>query len=363
MSEEQQAAPMEPPPGWRPPPRRRRVTLLVSCAALIAVLTVLYTWGLPPFGGGQQRTENAYIRGRTTVIAPQVSGYVSGVLVSDYQFVHQGDVLVRIDDVSYAARVAQARAALHAQQAALHNSTQAHAARTAALAAHGAALSSARSQLVRAQADARRAEGLVGDGSISTREYDQTLAALRAAEANVHQAEAATEIGRQDIRTVDVGRDGLQAQVEAAEAALRLAEIDLERTVIRAPEDGQLGEVGVRNGQFVAPGTSLLAIVPPERWIIANYKEAQTDRIRVGQHVRFSVDALEDAGFTGTVEQVSPAAGAEFSVLKPDNATGNFVKVPQRIGVRIRIEPGQKRIGELRPGMSVRVRIDTREAQ
>jgi multidrug resistance efflux pump len=337
------------------------VVWIMAGVAAIALLAVLYTWGLPPFGGRQQRTENAYIRGRTTVVAPQVSGYVARVLVTDYQLVHQGDVLVRIDDASYAARVAQAKAVLHAQQAALANSTQAHAARSAALTSQTAALSSARSQLIRAQADGRRAEGLVSDGSISTREYDQTLAALRAAEAAVHQAEAATEIGRQEIRTVDVGRDGLQAQVEAAEAALRLAEIDLERTVIRAPENGQLGEVGVRNGQFVAPGTTLLAIVPAERWIIANYKESQTDRIRVGQPVRFAVDALDDAAFQGTVEQVSPAAGSEFSVLKPDNATGNFVKVPQRIGVRIRIKPDQKRIEELRPGMSVRVRIDTRQ--
>ncbi len=324
---------------------------------------ILYTWHLPPFSGGKQRTENAYIRGRTTVIAPQVSGYVSEVPVSDYQFVHKGDVLARIDDASYAARVAQAQAALHAQQAALENSVQARAARAAALASQGAALTSTRSQLERAQADARRADQLVSDGSISKREYDQTLAALRAAEALVHQGESATEIARQDARTVEVGRAGLQAQVEAASAALRAAEIDLERTVIRAPEDGQLGEVGVRMGQFVAPGTTLLALVPSERWIIANYKEAQTDRIRVGQHARFSVDGLDGASFSGTVEQISPAAGSEFSALKPDNATGNFVKVPQRIGVRIRIEADQPRFAELRPGMSVRVRVDTRQSK
>ncbi len=295
------------------------------------------------------------------MIAPQVSGYVAEVPVSDYQSVHKGDVLARIDDATYSARVAQAKATLHAQQAALENSVQARAARAAALASQGAALASARSQLERAQADARRADELVSDGSISRREYDQTLATLRATDAQVRQAESASEIARQDVRTVEVSRSGLQAQVEAAEAALLAAEIDLERTVIRAPEDGQLGEVGVRLGQFVAPGTTLVVLVPQERWIIANYKETQTDRIRVGQRARFSVDALSDASFNGTVEQVSPAAGSEFSALKPDNATGNFVKVPQRIGVRIRIEPDQARFKELRPGMSVRVRVDTKQ--
>ncbi len=283
MSDEQVATPpvepaavTPPPPGWQPPRRRPGVIVAIALLGLAAVLVILYTWHLPPFSGGKQRTENAYIRGRTTVIAPQVSGYVSEVPVSDYQFVHKGDVLARIDDASYAARVAQAQATLHAQQAALENSVQARAARAAALASQGAALASTRSQLERAQADARRADELVSDGSISKREFDQTLAALLAAEALVHQGESATEIARQDARTVEVSRAGLQAQVEAATAALRAAEIDLERTVIRAPEDGQLGEVGVRLGQFVAPGTTLLALVPSERWIIANYKEAQT---------------------------------------------------------------------------------------
>jgi multidrug resistance efflux pump len=372
MSDETTPAPTEapaapaaqpaPPPGWQPPRRRPGVLIAIGVSGLIAILVVLYTWQLPPFGLGSQRTENAYIRGRTTVIAPQVSGYVTEVLVSDYQVVKKGAVLVRIDDATYAARVAQARATLHAQQAALENSTQARAARAAAQTSQGAALASTRSQLTRAQADARRADGLVSDGSISQREYDQTLAALRAAEALVHQATAAAEIARQDVRTVEVGRAGLQAQVEAAEAALRAAELDLERTTIVAPEDGQLGEVGVRIGQFVAPGTTLLAVVPADRWIIANYKEAQTGSIRVGQSARFSVDALDGARFTGTVEQVAPAAGSEFAALKPDNATGNFVKVPQRIGVRIRIDPDQSRYAELRPGMSVQVRVNTRHS-
>jgi multidrug resistance efflux pump len=175
------------------------------------------------------------------------------------------------------------------------------------------------------------------------------------------QTLAQVEIARQNIRAVEVAREGLEAQVAAATAALDFARIDLDRTVIKAPEAGQVGEVGGRLGQYVNAGTQLMAIVPADRWVIANYKEAQTANMAPGDRASFEVDALAGARFNGRVEQLSPAAGSEFSVLKPDNATGNFVKVPQRIGVRISIDPGQALQDRLRPGTSVTVRIDTQD--
>ena len=147
--------------------------------------------------------------------------------------------------------------------------------------------------------------------------------------------------------------------MEGAKAQLHLAEIDLANTVIRAPGDGQLSEIGVRNGAYVTAGTQLMFIVPRDIWVIANFKEAQTHNIRPGQRASFKVDALGGARLTGRVENLSPAAGSEFSVLRPDNATGNFVKVAQRIAVRIRVDPGQDLVRRLRPGMSVEARIDT----
>ncbi|WP_044559944.1 HlyD family secretion protein [Azospirillum sp. B4] len=344
---------------WHPPRRSWLAVLAIVAVATGAILSLLAAWRLPPFAGSVQVTENAYIRGRTTVIAPQVSGYVVAVEVSDYAHVKAGQVLARIDDRIYRARVAQAEATLAAQRAALANSQQAHAARTASLAGQMANLANAHAQLARAKADMARVTDLVRDGSVSIRERDQTQAALAQAEAQVRQAQSGGEIARQDIRTVDVGRDGLQAQVEAAEAQLTLARIDLEHTVIYAPEDGQIGEVGVRLGQYVTNGTQFLSLVPDDRWIIANYKEAQTARMAAGQPVRFTVDALDGAELGGTVETLSPAAGSEFAVLKPDNATGNFIKVPQRIGVRIAISPGQALASRLRPGMSVETRVET----
>lgn len=355
----QPAAESPPGPSWRPPPKSRIVTISILLVALVAILVLLAAWRLPPFSGSGQSTENAYVRGRTTVIAPQVSGYVVAVLAKDYEQVRAGQIIARIDDAIYVARVAQARANLAAQRAALANSRQARAARTANLQGQVAGLGNARAQLLRAKADMARVDDLVRDGSVSRRERDQTLAALRQAEAQVRQADAADRIAREDIRTVDVGRGGLEAQVQAAEAQLRLAQIDLAHTVIRAPEDGQLGEIGVRVGQYVTNGTQLFSLVPPDRWVIANYKEAQTAHIAPGQKANFTVDALGGARLKGHVERLSPAAGSEFSVLKPDNATGNFVKVPQRIGVRIAVDPDQALAGRLRPGMSVEATVYT----
>jgi multidrug resistance efflux pump len=349
-----------PPKGWRPPPKSKPVVVAIVVLALAGVIAILYAWRLPPFAGVREDTDNAYVRGRVTVISPQVSGYVTAVKVQDFARVKAGEVLVTIDDRIYRARVAQAQANVAAQEAALANSTQARVSRETATRSQDAAIATALAQLERAKADMRRADALVADGSISAREHDQTRATLLASEAAVRQAQAGRAIGTQDVRTVVVGRAGLEAAVEAARAQLRLAQIDLDNTVIKAPSDGQLSEVGVRNGAYVTLGTQLLFLVPRDVWVIANFKEAQTHNMRVGQPVIFRADALGRARFTGHVQNLAPAAGSEFAVIKSDNATGNFVKVAQRIAVRISIDPNQKLSSRLRPGMSVEASVDTR---
>ena len=345
--------------GWRPPEKSPFTVIAIIVIGIVAVLAILYAWQLPPFAGWAQETDDAYVRGKVTVISPQVSGYITGVPVQDFQQVKAGQVLATIDDRIYAARVEQAKANVAAQLASLANSQQSERSRQAALAGQGAAVASAQANLVRAQADMRRAQALVSDGSISAREFDQTRAALLAAEAGVRQAQAQQSVGQQDVRSVVVGRGGLEAQVESARAALHLAQIDLDNTRIRAPTDGRLSEVGVRQGAYVTSGTQLMFLVPHELWIIANFKEAQTHTMRLRQAVTFRVDALGGASLTGHIENISPAAGSEFAVLKSDNATGNFVKVAQRIAVRVRIDPGQRLAERLRPGMSVEVRVAT----
>lgn len=345
--------------GWRPPRPSATAAIIFGVLALAGVLLVLAAWRLPPFTSDFESTDNAYVRGRTTVISPQVSGYVTQVLVKDFDTVAPGAPLVQIDDRIYRQRVEQADAQVAAQQATLANSDQTARARAAALQAQDAAVANATAQLARATADMARVNDLVTDGSVSLRERDQTLAALRQAQAGVLQAKAAREIARQDIRTVEVGRGGQEAGVAGAGAARRLAQIDLSNTLIRAPEAGRLSEVGVRRGQYVTAGSQLMFLVPAETWVIANFKEAQTARIRIGQAASFTVDGLANAKLTGVVEKISPAAGSEFAVLKSDNATGNFTKVPQRIAVRIRIDANQPLVDRLRPGMSVQAKIDT----
>jgi multidrug resistance efflux pump len=327
--------------------------------AAVLILLILFLWKLPPFAGSVQRTDNAYVRGQVTVIAPQLSGYVVEVSAKDFETVRTGQILFEIDPRVYAQRLEQAQATLAAREADLANAAQARASREAAVQARQADIRSAQAQVARTRADLARIDQLVGDGSVSQREQDQARAALRAAEATLVSARAAGEIARQDVRSVGVSRQGLEAAVAAARAAVRLAEIDLANTRVIAPTDGQLGQVAVRRGQYVTAGSQLVAIVPPQRWVIANYKERQSGRMRSGQTARVSVDALGDQVFTGHVESISPATGSEFSLLPPQNATGNFTKIAQRLPVRILLDAGQRDLGRLRPGMSVEVEVDT----
>jgi len=306
-----------------------------------------------------QTTENAMVRGQVTIISPQLSGYIVEVDVQDFQTVRQGQLLMRIDDRIYNQRLEQARAQLATQRAALANFAQSQKSASATIAQNEAALANAGAQAQRAQADLRRVEELAADGSLSARERDAARAAHAQALAQTAQSRAALEISRQNLKTVDVNRAALEAAVSNAEAAVKLAEIDLANTRITAPRNGQLGQVTVRLGAFVNAGAQLTALVPQTMWVVANMKETQMADVRLGQPVTFTVDALNHAKMRGHVEEISPATGSEFSVITPDNATGNFVKIAQRIPVRISIDPKQALAARLRPGMSVVASIDT----
>lgn len=346
------------------PPKRRIWPSVVafSMVALAGVMIVLYAWDLPPFHSTIETTENALVRGQVTIISPQLSGYVVEVKVQDFQQVKKGDLLLKIDDRIYQQRLDQARAQLAAQKAALANNPQSVASAAATVAQNQAAVANAKAQAERAAADLRRVEELAADGSLSARERDSARAARALAASGTAQATAALEIARQSQRSVGVNRASLQAAVANAEAAVQLAEIDLSNTRIVAPRDGQLGQVTVRQGAFVNAGAQLTALVPDQMWIIANLKETQMANIRIGQPVRFTVDALNNARLLGHVERISPASGSEFSVITADNATGNYVKIAQRIPVRITIDPNQELATRLRPGMSVVVSIDSKVA-
>ncbi|WP_318911303.1 HlyD family secretion protein [Shinella zoogloeoides] len=326
------------------------VAILLGIAGIGAVL---YAWQLPPFSSDVQTTDNAYVRGYVTLISPQLAGYVTDVTVKDYEPVKAGAVLARLDDRIYRQKVAQAEATLASQKAALANSEQQENAAKARIGASDAALASASAAKRRAQENWNRIEELSDKGIATQSDREQSRTQFDQAEAAVVQAEANLEVTRQDLQTIIVGRDSLRAAVAGAEASVELAKIDLSNTVITAPRDGAVGEVGVKLGQYVAAGTQLMAVVPQDTWVIANFKETQLAYIKPGQKVKVSVDALKHATLTGHVERFSPAAGSEFSVIKPDNATGNFTKIAQRIPVRIAIDEGQDLAKYLAPGLSV----------
>ncbi|QDH74315.1 HlyD family secretion protein [Brevundimonas sp. M20] len=357
------AQPAPPPPATAPvePPKKRvLISVLLIAIAVAGVLLVLWAWRLPPFTSGVQHTDNAYVRGQVTVIAPQVTGYVTSVEVQDFQTVTQGQLLATVDDRIYRQRLEQARAQLHAAEAALANSTQTRNSARGSVAQSNANIAAARAAVAKAQADHNRARTLFEGGWVAQAQVDVTRTALQAAQAQLAAAQAATGIAETGVTSAIVSRGSLEAAVENARAAVHLAEIDLSNTRILAPRDGRLGEITVRQGQQVAVGAQLMALVPDRIWVTANYKENQLRDIRVGQPVELSVDALGGRTLTGKVEQIAPATGSEFSVIRPDNATGNFTKVAQRVPVRIALDPGQDGLDRLRPGLSVVARVDTR---
>ncbi len=343
------------------PDRRAQIisAIAFSFVALVGVLIVLYAWRLPPFSTAIVATENALVRGQVTLIGTQLPGYVVDVRVQDFQQVKQGDLLVLIDDRIYQQRYEQAQAQLAAQKAALANWEQARRTAEAGVALNLATVANAEAQAAKSVADLSRVNSLAADGSLSLREQDSSKAAKVQTAAAVQQARASLEIARQQVQTVVVNKLSLEAAVANASAALKSAKVDLDNTRITAPEDGQLGQVTVRKGAYVNTGAQLMGLVPRQLWVIANLKETQMNGVQVGQSATFKVDALDGALLTGQVERISPATGSEFSVLPADNATGNYVKIAQRIPVRIRIDPGQAKARRLAPGMSVVVSIDT----
>nr|WP_314261569.1 HlyD family secretion protein [uncultured Devosia sp.] len=338
---------------------RSKATIPTLLAGAAGVLIVLYAWQLPPFTSSVQSTNNAFVKGRVTFIAPQLAGYVVNVPVTDYELVSKGDVLIQLDDRIYHQQLAQAEATLIQQQNNLANFEQNRASKQASVELAKAQVEAAEASLAKATADSSRSQSLLSSGLSPQSSADQVHTTLLQAQASVTQAKASVSIATEALALVEGGKAGLEGAVKGAEAAVELARINLSNTTILAPVDGQLGEVTARIGQFVSMGTQMTSVTPPQTWIIANFKETQLNGLKIGQTVSVSIDALDHMKIEGHISEISPATGAEFSVLKPDNATGNFTKIAQRIPVRIEIDADQLSGVHLSPGMSVEVAVDT----
>lgn len=346
-----------------PTPKKERPSvrsaLLMTAVALLGIVLVLRAWHVGPFQTADISTDNAYVRGQITVLAPQLNGYVTEVLVKDYEHVRAGQPLVKIDSRTYEAVLAQAQAQLANAQAQLANATQTQAQNHASLKAKQATLSATQAESERAQAELHRVEELAQRGSVSLNERDKVRATARLATSNTDKARADIAIGQETIKATTVNRAALEAAVQMAQAQVHQAQINLDNTTVHAPSDGQVSEVSARQGQYVAAGSQLLYVVPPQLWVVANFKETQTAHVRVGQSAHFTVDGLDSAELTGKVLEIAPATGSEFTVLKADNATGNFTKVVQRLPVKIAIDADQALAQRLRAGMSVVAHVDT----
>ncbi|SCB47561.1 membrane fusion protein, multidrug efflux system [Bradyrhizobium shewense] len=332
----------------------KRVIGLSLCFTSVAVVAAGFTYAQ----SGETSTDNAYIRGDVTSLAPKVAGYVTAVEVQDNQAVRAGDVLFRIDDRDHRARLAQAVANLEAARARLTNvdaEIQLQHALIRQAEAQGLA-SVAERNLARKASDRRRE--LIRTNAVSQAQVDESDAALSKAEAAVSAAEATIEAQRQRIAVLASQREAAVAAVAQAQAARDLAQIDLDNTVVRAPVEGVIGNRQVRIGRLVAPGTSLLDIVPvKDVWVVANFKETQVEHIRPGQRARVTVDGYSHTTLDGVVDSFAPGSGSAFSMLPADNATGNFVRVVQRVPVKIRFT-SNRLPGRLVPGLSARVEVD-----
>lgn len=333
--------------------------LVVLCLGIVGVFVVLYSWQLFPFTSKVETTDNAYVRGNVTLISPQVSGYITAAKVQDFMTVKQGQVLFSIDDSTYRQELLQTEAAEAQQQVALDNFGQNRGSAEASLQLAQAELQSAQAAANKAAQDSRRNAPLLTSGVVSKTTGDEVQAALLKAQADVAKAKASVNIARQELGLIDAGKASLQAALKSAQAKVAVARINLQHTQIVAPTDGQLGEVSARVGQYVSAGSLLTSVTPEHVWVNANFKERQLAEMRVGMPVSFTVDALKDRQFKGHIAYIAPATGSEFSVLKADNATGNFTKISQRITVRVAIDDNQPGGNQLRPGMSTVVNIDT----
>ncbi|WP_368905053.1 HlyD family secretion protein [Taklimakanibacter lacteus] len=306
-------------------------------------------------------TDDAYVGADFTTISPRIAGYVTTVLAETNKSVRAGDALVTLDDSDERLAVAAAESQIASQTAAIDRiDRQIDAAKTSVTQAQ-ATISSAQADLDLAIADLKRAQRLKQSDFVSSQALEQANAKQEKAEASLETAKAGLTSAQANVAVLQAQRVEAERALDQDRNTLDQKKLDLDRTVIRAPFDGVIGNRAVQSGQYVSPGQRLLALVPLSNvYVDANYKETQLSDIQVGATAEIAVDAYDDKPVTGTVESIAPASGAVFSLLPPDNATGNFTKVTQRVAVRIAVPARVAAEGLLRPGMSVVVSIDSR---
>ena len=351
-----EAKPTAQPKPAAPPPHRFGPWLLRLAILIIAgglVLLLAFRWDTWVGQASRQTTDDAYVRGDITPLSAQVEGYVRRVPVQDFQLVKTGDLLVEIDDQDYQAQLAQAEADVLGADAAIQNLKARKALQHAEIDQAGSVIDATQADLDRTKLELTRQRTLLATTYGTAQKVEQALADEKRFQATLARNKAELEGQRVQMAVLDTEESQLRAQAKAKRAMRDLAKINLGYTRILAPVDGMVSERGVRAGQYVHAGTQVISVVPLSNvWVVANYKETQLTNVAIGQKAEITFDTFPGITVTGRVDSISPASGSQFSLLPPDNATGNFTKVVQRIPVKIVLDPGSPLAGRLRPGMS-----------
>jgi membrane fusion protein (multidrug efflux system) len=361
------AAPAPPPKPTQRPASSLWSRLAIPLFAVIVALAfvALATLRFDEWVGNAvvQTTNDAYVRADLTRLASRVSGEVLTVGVSDFQRVKAGDLLIQIDPADYQAQVAQSEAAVAAAQAVLDNLSNQVELQYATIAQAQAAQLSAEALEVEARQEQDRQKSLTQTEAGTRQRLEQAVAGYAKAQADVRASRAVIAAQQHQLEVLQGTKKQRAADVAAAKATLASAKLKLGYTTITAPFDGVVGERQVQPGDYVNIGTNLINVVPlPKVYVIANYKETQLTHVAPGQPVEITVDSFPREKLRGKVERIAPATGAQVALLPPDNATGNFTKVVQRIPVRIQLDDNQPLLARLVPGMSVVTSIDTKAA-
>ncbi|WP_340613701.1 HlyD family secretion protein [Xenorhabdus thailandensis] len=338
-----------------------RIKWVLRFTLIGALIFAGASWGWDWFNAGRYelRIDNAYVRGDITAIAPRVSGHVVELQVTDNQPVRQGDVLFRIDDHNYRAMVASAEAAVAQAEAAIGTLAAQRKVQESIIDQSEATIAEVQANLDLARRTFNRTNTLVDSRAVSVASVDLARADLGQAEARLRAAQASRLAAQRQLEYLDSQRAAVAATLALAKASLDASRVDLDSTVVRAPVDGVVGSRDIQVGRYVSAGTRMLDLVPIHRlWVEANPRETYVGQVLPGQPVRISVDGFPDARIAGVVESIAPGSGAAFSLIPPDNATGNFVRIVQRVPVKIRLTDVPKEV-RLVPGLSARVAIRT----
>jgi membrane fusion protein (multidrug efflux system) len=342
--------------------RWRRPLVFAGLAVfLLAAVAAGSYWLL--VGRYLEETDDAYLKADTVTVSPKVAGYVAEVLVRDNQQVAAGQVMVRIDDRDYRAELVQSEAQKAAAAADLRNVEAQIGQQKARIAAGEAQVASAGAQADYAAGESERYRGLISSGAVSRQREQLAQTDLKRSAAGLNEARAMLQTEHAALEVLESQRDKAKAAVDNEEAAAEQSRLRLSFTTIAATEPGVVGDRAVRAGQLVQPGTRLMTLVPVrDIYLVANFKETQLGQLYRGETVSIVLDAFPGRTLTGHVESLAPGTGSEFALLPPENASGNFTRVVQRVPVKIAIDPASLDGIELRPGLSATATVDTRTA-